>query len=245
MTQRRNTSRIGRFAAAAIIIPRGHSPWRRPARRAWAASALALALALTGAGAARGGVIYDESSSGDLSNSGLTPTLLSVSLGSNELFGTTGKSPSGVIDRDYFTFTVPVGMDLSAITLLPGTQTLGTLGESFIGVEAGSEVTVLTSATDATGLLGWYHYTTGDIGTNILPLMGEAGLNATDFTPPLPSGTYSFWVQEASAGTVAYGIDFTVTATPEPGYWPILLGGLAVLIARTRVKSKDSWIIRL
>jgi hypothetical protein len=72
-----------------------------------------------------GNVIYDESVSGDLSNSGPAPTPLTVSLGSNQVFGTTGKSTTGVIDRDYFTFTVPKGLFLSAITLLPGTETLG------------------------------------------------------------------------------------------------------------------------
>lgn len=39
---------------------------------------------------------------------------------------------------------------------------------------------------------------------------------ATGFTPPLPSGTYSFWVQEASAGTVNYGFNFVIIPAPEP-----------------------------
>jgi len=197
--------------------------------RKFTASAFAVAaLVFAATGPAHGSVIWNESSSGDLSNSGLTPTLLSVSLGANEVFGTTGKTTA--IDRDYFTFTVPTGTELSAISLLPGTQTLGALGESFIGVEAGPEVTVSTSATTAAGLLGWYHYGTGDIGTNILPDMGSAGLGATGFTSALPAGTYSFWVQEASAGTVAYGLDFTITATPEPASWPIVLAGLGLLL---------------
>lgn len=53
-------------------------------------------------------VIYDESISGDLSSSGLASTVLTVSPGSNELFGTTGKNDAGVVDRDYFSFTVPL-----------------------------------------------------------------------------------------------------------------------------------------
>jgi hypothetical protein len=179
--------------------------------------------------AVQAGVIYDESVSGDLSNSGLAPTLLTVSLGSNQLFGTTGKT-NNVIDRDYFTFTVPDGMELSGLTVLPGTQTLGTLGESFIGIEEGPQVTVSTVATDATGLLGWYHYGADDIDTDILALMGTAGLGSTGFTPPLSADTYSFWVQEASAGTVNYGLDFEISSAPEPGSWALLLAGLAVLL---------------
>lgn len=175
-------------------------------------------------------VIYNESVSGDLSNSGTAPTVLTVSVGSNQVFGSTGKT-NNTVDRDYFTFTVPTGDVLSAITVLPGTQTLGTLGVSFIGMEAGSEVTVGTSPANASGLLGWQHYGTGDIGVDILPLMGTAGDGASGFTPPLPSGTYSFWVQEASAGTVNYGFDFTIT-TPEPGSQAMLLVGLCLLLAK-------------
>ncbi len=192
--------------------------------------------------AAHGDTLYNESVSGDLSNSGLTPTLLTVSLGLNDLFGTTGKTGT-VIDRDYFTFTVPQGMELTAITVLPGTQTLGTLGDSFIGIELGPEVTVSTAATDATGLLGWFHYDTGDIGVNILPLMGTSGLGSTGFIAPLPAGTYSFWVQEASAGTVPYGLEFTV-ATPEPASWTMLLTGLAALVGKTARRAARSGSFR-
>src|SRR5271156_4125369 len=117
--------------------------------------------------AAHGDTIYNESVSGDLSNNGLAPTLLTVSLGLNDLFGTTGKTGT-VIDRDYFTFTVPQGEELTAITVLPGTETLGPLGESFIGIESGPQVTVSTAATTAAGLLGWDHYGAADIGVDIL-----------------------------------------------------------------------------
>ncbi len=192
-------------------------------------SILLLAGALWCGTAAHASVIYNESVSGDLSNSGTAPTLLTVSLGSNQLFGTTG-STNNTVDRDYFTFTVPQGMALSAITVLPGTQALGTLGESFIGMEAGPEVMVSTSATTAAGLLGWYHYGSGDIGTNILALMDSAGMGASGFPLPLPAGTYSFWVQEASAGTVNYAFDFTIS-TPEPGSWALLLVGVALLVS--------------
>ena len=193
--------------------------------------------------AAHGDTIYNESVSGDLSNSGLTPTLLTISLGSNDVFGTTGKSAAGVIDRDYFTFTVPQGLELTAITVLPGTQTLGALGDSFIGIESGPQVTVSTAATDATGLLGWDHYGTDDIGVNILPLMGTSGLGSTGFTGPLPAGTYSFWVQEASVGTVNYGLEFTV-ATPEPASWTMLLTGLAALVGKTARRAAGSRLYR-
>jgi hypothetical protein len=202
-----------------------------------------LACAFLYAVAAHGDTLYNESVSGDLSNNGLAPTLLTIGFGANDIFGTTGKSAAGVIDRDYFTFTVPQGQYLTAITVLPGTQTLGALGESFIGIESGPQVTVSTSATDATGLLGWFHYGSGDIGVDILPLMGTSGLGSTGFTAPLPSGTYSFWLQEASVGTVNYGLEFTV-ATPEPASWTMLLTGMAALVGKTARRAARSRLFR-
>jgi hypothetical protein len=192
--------------------------------------------------AAHGDTIYNESVSGDLSNSGLTPTLLTVSLGSNDVFGTSGRDATTGVDRDYFTFTIPQGQYLTAITVLPGTQTLGPMGESFIGIESGPQVTVSTAATTAAGLLGWDHYGTQDIGVDILPLMG-IGAGATGFTGPLPAGTYSFWEQEGNVGTVNYGLEFTV-ATPEPASWTMLLTGLAALVGKTARRAARFGLFR-
>ena len=185
--------------------------------------------------AAHGSTIYDESVSGDLSSSGSAPTLLTVSLGANDVFGTTGKTGT-TIDRDYFTFTVPLGDALTGITVLPGTLTLGAGSDSFIGVEIGPKVTLdPANSPDATGLLGWFHYNdTTDIGSNILPSMGTSGDNSTGFHPgPLPAGTYSIWDQEASAGTVPYGLEFTIAPTPEPASWTMLLTGMALIMGKT------------
>jgi len=64
--------------------------------------------------------VYNEAVSGDLSNSGLTPTALSFSSGSNQVSGTTGNSNG--FDRDYFTFTVPSGNQLTSIIESAGTS---------------------------------------------------------------------------------------------------------------------------
>lgn len=101
-----------------------------------------------------GVVVYDEGISGDLSNDGLAPTVLDFGLGSNEVIGTTG-GDEGAAFRDYFTFTVQPGQLLAAIEVLPGTVTIGAV--SFIGLEAGEQVTVAPDAASAAGLLGWWH----------------------------------------------------------------------------------------
>ena len=68
---------------------------------------------------------------------------------------------------------------------------VGSLGAlSFIGLQAGNEVTLPTNATRAAGWLGWDHYSPGDIDTDILPTIGT-GLGATDFVPPLGAGDYA------------------------------------------------------
>lgn len=186
---------------------------------------------------AHGSTLYNESVSGDLSNNGLAPTSLAVSAGLNDVFGTTGRTGS-VIDRDYFTFTISPGLELTSLTVLPGTAPLGALGVSFIGIEAGPQLTVSTAATDATGLLGWDHFSAGEIGVNILPLIGTSGLGSTGFSGPLPSGTYSVWVQDFNAGTVPYGFEFAVT--PEPSTWTMMLTGLTLLAGKAGGRAARS-----
>jgi hypothetical protein len=193
--------------------------------------------------AAHGSTIYNETVSGDLSNSFSAPTLLTVSFGANDVLGSTGKSATtGVIDRDYFTFTVAPGLELTGVTVLPGTQTLGPLGDSFIGVESGTMLVNPQTAVDATGLLGWDHYGTNDTGVNILPLMGISSMNSTGFSGPLPAGTYSFWVQEATVGSVNYGLEFTVA--PEPASWTMLLTGMAAIAGTARRAARSGFFRR-
>ena len=170
-------------------------------------------------------VSYDEGVSGDLSNSGLSPTVVSVGEGQNQVFGTTGRA-SGVVDRDYLSFTIPAGLQLTSLVVLPGTTAANL---SFLGMESGSQVTLPSNAASAAGLLGWTHYSPSS--GNVLPDMGIPAAGSTGFTPPLPAGTYSFWVQELSTGTYNYGFDFGLEAVPNqrvPDAGPGLLGCAAV-----------------
>lgn len=178
-----------------------------------------------------GGTVYDESVSGDLSNDGLLPTAIGVGLGSNQIFGTTGRGAA--LDRDYLTFTIPSGMLLSAIMVLPGTQTGGAL--SFIGLQKGSQLTLPTNPPDATGLLGWWHYSVSDINTDILDDMSVPAFGSTGFTPPLQAGAYALWIQDFNPGAVNYGFDLQVVPTPEASTFGLLLAplaGFAVVLSR-------------
>jgi hypothetical protein len=166
---------------------------------------LAGAAVLALCGAAQASTVWDESLDGDFSNNGLTPTALDLVAGSNVVRGTTGNSGQG-IDRDYFRFTVPDGASLTGIAILTSTTISG--GASFIGIQAGPQLTVGTLGEGAAALLGYTHYSNDQVGTDILPVL-VFGQHA------LGSGTYSLWVQE-TGGPVSYGFDFSLTPTPVP-----------------------------
>ena len=187
-----------------------------------------------------GGTLWNSADNGPLSTSGLAPTALGpMTLGSNDVFATTGSNATtGVVQLNYFVVTVPVGFALGSITELPGTQVGGAL--SFIGMEAGPQVTVSPDATTAAGLLGWTHYGPADINTNILPAMGIPAEGSSGFTAPLGAGQYSFWIQELSTGAFPYGFDLGLEAAssvPEPGTLALLSVGIAMgfpLLVRRR-----------
>ncbi|MBL9135982.1 MAG: hypothetical protein JNK85_08950 [Verrucomicrobiales bacterium] len=198
-----------------------------------------LALAVLGAcgsASVHAAISYDEGLSGDLSGSGLAPTSISLSLGSNQVLGDTGRNVNGAVDRDYLTFVVPTGTALKSLWVLPGTTSGGARGLAFLALEEGPQVTLPTSPASAAGLLGWEHYGPDDIGEDILDNMGVSGAGATGFVPPLPEGTYSVWIQELSTGTFPYAFDFELKAVPEAKNGVLLGGMLAGLIAFRRWK---------
>src|SRR5262245_28745464 len=75
----------------------------------------------------------------DFSDNGLAPTAFSLDPGVNVVVGSVGLHQPGVLDRDYFSLTVPPGYVISSLVLGPGTQVGGAF--SFIGVQAGPVMT--------------------------------------------------------------------------------------------------------
>ncbi len=176
---------------------------------------------------------WDEAVSGDLSNAGLTPNAVSMTAGSNFVIGATGRDTQGVVDRDYFTFTLAAGFQLDALVVLPGSTFLGPESISFIAFQAGSPFTVSPTSNSPEGLLGYWLYGPNDLGLDILQQMGSSP-GASGFFGSLPAGTYSVWIQETGTGVANYNFDFQVSQVPEPGTALFMVAGLAALGWRAR-----------
>lgn len=156
---------------------------------------------------------YSESTSGDLSDNGDTPTVLTFSEGDNTVSGSAGRSTD--LDRDYFTFSVPDGFQLSSVIL---ESYEFSIGQSFIAVSTGNTMPVDPDANDPTGLLGYLLFSTGDLDSDLLPNMGSAS-GTTGFSGPLPSGDYTFWVQE-TANVISYRLNFVLSPAATTGMSP-------------------------
>jgi hypothetical protein len=167
--------------------------------------------------------MWDENSAqGDLSNDRLAPSQLTLDPGTNLLTGNFGAP-----DVDYIAMTVPVGFELASI--VTGVHNTTGLSRSFIGVQSGSVMTVPPTAADATGLLGWVHFS-GQDGVNLLPGMGTPKAGSTGFTGALGAGQYTFWINETSSGPgLTYDLAFNVQAAPVPVPAAVWLLGPALL----------------
>jgi hypothetical protein len=195
---------------------------------------VAVVLMLSLAGGARAAVIWDEAVNGPFGDFDHQTQLGPFAAGDNEIRGTVGQTSPGVFDRDYFSFSVPAGLGLTAINVIDATSA-GPLGISFIGIGAGTAITVgpVPTPPDASFLLGWRHYSPDDIGTDILGEIGAPmpSMGAAGFTPPLLGpADYAVWIQEtALCTTCTYDFDFVLAAIPEPASGAMVLTGLALL----------------
>jgi len=201
--------------------------------RIWFWKLLSLSLIALGcvlAPATQAGVIWDESVNGDLSNDRLNPTGLSLAIGSNTLNATSVGGTN--IDREYVKLGMPAGTQLSQLIL---TAYASADSLSFIGVQSGSTLTEPPTGTNPANLLGYAHFGPGSLGTgaDYLPSIGT-GFMSQGFTPPLPTGIYTFWIQQTSSTSpTTYTWNFVVV--PEPGAIALLsMGAIAISFLRRR-----------
>ena len=184
----------------------------------------ALMLLLLAAPGAHAAVIYNEAINGDFSGDRFNPTALSVAFGSNQILATTGDS-----ELDFYTIHLDANEQLSQIIV----NAYSGQDLMFIGVTTGTTFTVDPDMPDPSGLLGWAHYGPNEVGIDILPMMGEGVFGSQIFTPPLPPGDYSFWMNQFNEPQ-NYTLDFVVTPVPEPTTMAALGLGVAAVLRRRR-----------
>jgi|GEM_PF-1995434 len=149
---------------------------------------------------------YDESTDGDISDDHLVPDTHLLEVGSNVVEASQQGNSLGR-DIDYLTVVVPTGMELSQLVLDDYVADIGDL--AFLGVQAGDFFTVPHNMVKESDLLGGLVYGEFDIGDDILPAIGMLS-GATGFTPPLPAGSYTFWLNQ-TGGLSTTTLDFIVT----------------------------------
>lgn len=238
-------------ADAAVPSPRAlaRSSARRPGLTPlWVALAAACVLAFAGTEARAATAAWDEAVQGDLSNDWRNPAEVTLAYGENLISGATGRAApagTGVIDRDYLSFTVLPGQTVTAITVLAGTQSdTVSYPVSFVGLIAGDQgvdPSTTPTSTLAAQLMGYHLYGPADVGSDILTTMSSgtaftgAPYNqpaAQGFSLPLGEGTYTLWMQETVVGQFDYR--FSVTVVPEPASAVLALAGLGLLSRRLR-----------
>ncbi|MBB48654.1 MAG: hypothetical protein CMJ33_08955 [Phycisphaerae bacterium] len=173
-------------------------------------------------------LMWDETIDGDLSNDYLNPTQLFIKGVNNHVRFTTDFIPE--VDREYFTFTIDEGYELSAIILDRfDSEPISNL--AFLAIANGSVFPTDPSAPDVTTLLGYSLPGITDVGNDILQAMGS-GAGTQGFSGPLGAGTYSFWAQETGPFDDVWDLNFVVTQIPAPGALALL--GLAGVTSRRR-----------
>jgi hypothetical protein len=182
--------------------------------------AVAAALLACGLSSSAGAVsLWNEGVDGELSSNGLAPSTASItSAGTWTLTGATGGG-----DRDYLAVSLGSGLQIASILL---TNYVSSDAVSFIGAQAGATFTEPPAGTNVANLLGYTHFGTGMVGSNILDDIC-AGAGAAGCTPPLSGSDYSWWIQQLGSAT-SYSMDFIVVV-PEPGTGLLAALGLGLL----------------
>ena len=149
---------------------------------------------------------YNESVSGDISSNPASPLEFTLAGGTNTISATTGDG-----DQEYLALTIPEGFQLDSLVLESFTPN----DVAFIGVQQGDTFTEpLDDSAIRGNILGYTLFgNPRQIGTDILDEIGN-GLNAIGFEGALPSGTYTFAIQQLGEDS-DYTLAFNVSEVTE------------------------------
>ena len=158
--------------------------------------ALAITLIAGVASVANAQIVFDSVSGSDVaSDVGSTPTSLPFSVGSNIVNGAVSSSIPGNM-RNFFTFTIGEGQELSAIVVDALTSTNNNSG--FYALVDGT-----TSANPATGFpnLGGALHNPGLVGNDLLALINDGGISGGTGFDSIGAGDYTFVIQQTGSQT--------------------------------------------
>lgn len=172
-------------------------------------------------------VDHNEAVNGDLSDDRFNPSNFVLSAGDNTFTVTHQGSP---YDLDYMTITVPNGFVLSSLILEDFIAEPNNL--AFFGVQEGATFTVDAGSATAADLLGGLVYGAPQIGQDVLPETGSLG-GSMGFTPPLPAGTYTLWLQQTgpqSTAVLNFQLTFDGESVPTVSTWGLVVLALSLLV---------------
>ncbi|MCP4836893.1 MAG: hypothetical protein GY895_19245 [Phycisphaera sp.] len=172
-------------------------------------------------------VVYDEAIDGELSDFGFAPTYIQFGAGSNDVLFVTDQDGD---DRDFFTFTIEAGFQLSGL-VLNAFDTDNEFNLAFMSINPGNVLPFDPDSPVTEELLGYTLFDEGDVGSDLFLEMGQA-FSTIGFDGPLGPGDYTIWAQETSPAVDTWNLGFIVTPVPAPGALAVL--GLAGLAGRRR-----------
>jgi hypothetical protein len=152
---------------------------------------------------------YDEAVDGDLSSVAASPTPVSFGLGTNVVAGrvTTGTTPTDT--RDFLTFTIPAGRQLTGLRLV----SWGGGNRGFHAINAGATSFEPSGTTD-NNFLGGDHIDPIASPIEVLVELLDGDIAGVGTTAPLGPGTYSYVIQQTGPQLSDYRLEFVVSAAP-------------------------------
>ncbi len=177
----------------------------------------AVLLALTIGTAAQAQTLWDEGVSGDASGDPLAPSNAGVVVAGSNAFMGSVTSTGGADTRDYITFVVPPGLQITQLVLV----SFAPNNIAWTHFDDGATSVIPSAGTSASLLAGAHIAAATPDGTDLFPNY-QAGsselLAGPGLSGPIGPGTYTFLIQQASAVLQSYSLQFVAEATCDADF---------------------------